>query len=129
LIVQNFLSHEEDRAAMRSMVKLMREIGSQLPLKDFCVQETFPGSHVKSDEEIDAFIAKNAITLHHPVGTCKMGSSDDPMSVINSNMQVHGVSQLRVVDGSAMPRVIRGPVNAPIIMMAEKISDHILRDS
>ena len=55
-----------------------------------------------------------------------MGLESDPMSVLNSNMQVFGVDGLRVVDGSAMPKVVRGPVNAPIMMMAEKVSDHIL---
>jgi choline dehydrogenase len=127
LIYQNFLQADEDRIAMRAMIKLMREIGNQKSLQKFCDGEIFPGPNIQSDLEIDEFIAKNTITLHHPVGTCRMGMDDDPMAVINSNMQVRGISRLRVVDGSAMPRVIRGPVNAPIMMMAEKISDQILK--
>ena len=55
-----------------------------------------------------------------------MGQESDPMAVLNSDMEVFGVDGLRVVDGSAMPRVVRGPVNAPIMMMAEKVSDRIL---
>jgi choline dehydrogenase-like flavoprotein len=87
----------------------------------------FPGPSISTHEEVDAFIAKHAITLHHPVGTCRMGLESDAWAVLNSNMQVFGVEGLRVVDGSALPRIVRGPVNAPIMMMAEKVSDHILK--
>ncbi|MFN0005203.1 MAG: GMC family oxidoreductase [Burkholderiaceae bacterium] len=126
LIIQNFLSNESDIAALRQMIKIMRHIGSSGAFAQFSGGEIFPGPSILSDQEIDGFIASNAITLHHPVGTCRMGLESDPMTVLNSNMQVFGVDGLRVVDGSAMPRVVRGPVNAPIMMMAEKVSDHIL---
>jgi choline dehydrogenase len=57
------------------------------------------------------------------VGTCKMGTDD--MAVTDTNGCVHGLSQLRVIDASLMPTLIGGNTNAPTIMMAEKISDHI----
>jgi choline dehydrogenase-like flavoprotein len=128
LIVQNFLSTQNDQLATRQMIKIMREIGARGEFAKFSDGEIFPGPSIQSDAEIDHFIASNAITLHHPVGTCKMGLERDPLSVVNSNLQVHGIQGLRVVDGSVLPRVLRGPVNAPIIMMAEKVSDHILGD-
>ena len=126
LIIQNFLSTEHDRLAVREMIKIMRRMGECGEFAKFSAGEIFPGPAVQSDAEIDQFIAINAITLHHPVGTCKMGHERDELSVVNSNLQVHGVKGLRVVDGSVLPRTLRGPVNAPIMMMAEKVSDHIL---
>ena len=126
LIIQNFLSNSDDTLALREMIKIMRRIGGSGAFAQFSDGEIFPGPSIASDEEIDGFIAKNAITLHHPVGTCRMGQESDPMAVLNSDMEVFGVDGLRVVDGSAMPRVVRGPVNAPIMMMAEKVSDRIL---
>lgn len=126
VIQQNFLSTEHDRRAVRNMVRLMREIGDQTPLAPFRAEELAPGPSANSDADIDAFIRRVAITLHHPVGTCKMGSDSDPMAVLDGQLRVRGVQGLRVVDGSAMPKIVRGPTNAPIIMMAEKVSDQIL---
>jgi choline dehydrogenase-like flavoprotein len=126
LITQNFMSTDHDRQAIRQMIKIMRNMGCTGEFAGYSNGEIFPGPDIQTGEEIDRFVASNAITLHHPVGTCKMGLLSDPMAVVNSNFQVHGIEDLRVVDGSAMPRIVRGPVNAPIIMMAEKVSDHIL---
>ena len=79
--------------------------------------------NIADDQELDQWIRETGETLYHPIGTCKMGSDD--MSVTNEHGQVHGVSCLRVVDASLMPTLIGGNTNAPTIMMAEKISDHI----
>jgi 4-pyridoxate dehydrogenase len=127
LIQQNFLSTDSDRIAVREMVRTMRRIGAQSPLTPFIAEELAPGIGAVSDDEIDAFIRKTAITLHHPVGTCKMAIENDPLGVLDDQMRVRGVEGLRVVDGSAMPKVVRGPINAPIIMMAEKVADQILK--
>jgi len=70
-------------------------------------------------------VRRTAIALHHPVGTCKMGADGDAEAVLDRRMRVRGIEGLRVVDGSALPRVVRGPTNAPILMMAEKISDDL----
>ncbi len=125
-IQQNFLATEGDRLSVREMVRRMREIGEQPPLRPYIAEELAPGPMVKSDADIDAFIRRTAITLHHPVGTCKMGSANDSMAVLDEQMRVRGVESLRVVDGSAIPRTIRAATNGPIIMMAEKASDLIL---
>lgn len=58
--------------------------------------------------------------------TCRMGRDDDVQAVLDEQMRVRGIHGLRVIDGSAMPQIVRAPTNAPIIMMAEKASDHIL---
>ena len=126
VIRQNFFSAGSDLKAVREMVRRMREIGAQAPLASFIADEIAPGADQTSDEQVEAFIRRTAITLHHPVGTCKMGTDNDPMAVLDASMRVRGVQGLRVIDGAAMPRIVRGPTNAPIIMMAEKASDQIL---
>ena len=126
VIQQNFLATEGDRRTIRAMVRRMCEIGSQAPLKPFIAEELAPGAGQTTDAEIDAFVRRTAITLHHPVGTCRMGLTGDEHAVLDSQICVRGLDGLRVVDGSALPRVVRGPINAPILMMAEKIA-HDLR--
>ncbi len=126
VIRQNFLSTESDRRAVRDMVRTMRHIGAQSPLAAFAAEELAPGPDALSDEAIDAFVRRTAITLHHPVGTCKMGRDSDPLAVLDDQMRVRGVDGLRVIDGAAMPKVVRGPTSAPIIMMAEKMADRLL---
>jgi choline dehydrogenase-like flavoprotein len=126
VIRQNFLATPADRIAVREMVRTMRRIGKQKPLARFIAEELAPGPTAQSDASIDEFIRRTAITLHHPVGTCKMGADGDPMAVLDTDMRVRGVERLRVVDGASMPKVVRAPTNAPIIMMAEKISDRVL---
>lgn len=126
VIEQNFLATETDRKAVREMFYRMREIGAQAGMRDFIAEELSPGPKTRTDADVDAFIRRNAITLHHPVGTCRMGVQGDPMAVLDTHLRVRGVEALRVVDGSAMPRVVRGPTNAPIIMMAERAADHMM---
>ncbi|QBR04128.1 GMC family oxidoreductase [Paraburkholderia pallida] len=126
VIEQNFLASESDREAAREMFKRMSEIGAQTSMQAFIADEISPGRGHIDDAQIDAFIRRTAITLHHPVGTCRMGSERDPQAVLDARLRVRGVNGLRVVDGSAMPRIVRGPTNAPILMMAERIADDIL---
>ena len=84
------------------------------------------GAHIQTDDEIDAWIRANADTAYHPSCTCKMGSENDPMAVVDSKTQVIGVENLRVVDSSIMPSIVSGNLNGPTIMVAEKAADIIL---
>jgi choline dehydrogenase/4-pyridoxate dehydrogenase len=78
-----------------------------------------------SDAELDAHIATNSITVHHPLGTCKMGPASDPLAVVDPQLCVFGIEGLRVVDGAVMPDLVGAHINAPIIMIAEKAADLI----
>ena len=84
------------------------------------------GSHVQTDEEIDAWVRQNANTVYHPSCTCKMGAEDDPMAVVNNKSEVFGVENLRIVDASIMPSIVSGNLNGPTVMIAEKAADIIL---
>src|SRR5262249_58593540 len=86
-------------------------------------RELIPGPEVKDDHALRAHIVKYAETLYHPVGTCKMGN--DAAAVVDSELRVHSVEGLRVVDASIMPTVPGGNTNAPTIMIAEKAADLI----
>ncbi|MFN7606235.1 MAG: choline dehydrogenase [Hyphomonadaceae bacterium] len=119
----NYLATEEDRRALREGLKIGRKVLSQPALSPYRGEEFKPGAHVQSDDEIDAYIKATAETIYHPIGTCRMGSDKD--SVVDKDCKVRGVKNLRVVDASVMPTLIGGNTNAPTMMIAEKISDHI----
>ncbi len=125
IIRQNFLSRDADWKAVRTGIRIAREVAAQPALAPFIGAELAPGSARTSDAEIDAHIRSTAITVHHPLGTCRMGPDDDPDAVVDSALRVRGVEGLRVVDASVMPAGISGNINAPVIMIAEKAADLI----
>ncbi len=120
-IRQNFLATDKDWAVLRAGLRMVREIGRQAPLARYTDAELAPGS----DDAIDAHIRATAITVHHPLGTCRMGAASDPASVVDPELKVLGVEGLRVVDASVMPDLVGGNINAPVIMIAEKAADMI----
>jgi len=122
-ILFNYMQTEQDRKEMRAGVRLTREIFSQAAFEPFRNGEISPGAKVQTDAEIDAFIRDKAESAFHPSCSCRMGT--DPMAVVDGAGRVHGVQNLRVVDASIMPNVVSGNLNAPTIMIAEKIADLI----
>ena len=124
IIQPNYLSAQKDMDVMVKGVKKSREIINQKAFDPYRGVELKPGIDVKTDKEIEDFIRANAETIYHPVGTCKMGN--DEFAVVDDKLRVRGVENLRVVDASVMPTLIGGNTNAPTIMIADKISDHIL---
>lgn len=86
----------------------------------------FLGNNVVTDSQIDDFLRAKAETAYHPSCTCKMGPETDPMAVVDNKGKVHGLERLRVIDSSIMPSIISGNLNAPTIMIAEKLADVIL---
>ncbi len=125
-IVFNYMSQERDWEEFRNCIRLTREIFAQDAFKDYVKSEIQPGADVQTDEELDAFIREHAESAYHPCGTCKMGRADDPNAVVDPHGRVIGVEGLRVADSSIFPRIPNGNLNAPSIMVGEKMSDHIL---
>src|SRR5665213_1540486 len=124
-IFANYLATEEDRRALREGFKMVREVAGQKALMAIRGDEVEPGVQVQTDDEIDAFIRKNAETIYHPVGTCRMGATGDPLAVVDAELKVQGLADLRVIDASVMPTLVGGNTNAPTLMIAEKASDMI----
>jgi 4-pyridoxate dehydrogenase len=124
-IRQNFLSTEKDRNTLRAGVRMVTDIGRQRALAAFVGGELAPERDRNSDSDLDAHIRATGITVHHPAGTCKMGSDGDETAVVDAELRVRGIASLRVVDASVMPDLPGGNINAPVIMIAEKAADLI----
>jgi 4-pyridoxate dehydrogenase len=120
LIQQNFLATEHDWKILREGLEIARSLASSQEMKPFVKAEILPGPEGKDREAINSYIRKSLITVHHPGGTCRMGSADDPSSVVSSDLKVYGVEGLRVVDASVMPDLPNGNINAAVLMIAEK---------
>ena len=125
-IIFNYMETEQDRQDWRDCIRLTREILSQPALDEFNAGEASPGIGVSSDEEIDAWVRANVERAYHPSCSCKMGSLDDPMTVVNNEGQVNGIGSLRVIDSSVFPTIPNGNLNGPTIMLAEKMADSVL---
>jgi choline dehydrogenase len=123
LTVFNTYAERQDLDDMIATVRQARDIVAQPSLAKYARAELNPGPSVQTDAEIEAWIRTATGTSYHPCGTCRMGVDDD--AVVDSEGRVKAVSGLRVVDASIMPKVITGNLNAPVMMMAEKIADRI----
>ena len=125
LMYPNYFSVEQDLIDTRNGLREARRVFMQPVFDEYRGEELKPEKNIDidNDHELDQWIRETGETLYHPVGTCKMGI--DEFAVTNEHGQVHGTESLRVVDASLMPSLIAGNTNAPTIMMAEKISDHI----
>jgi choline dehydrogenase len=122
-ILFNYLDREEDREGFRRCVRLTREIIVQPAMDPYRGEEIAPGADLQSDDEIDAFVRQTMESTYHPCGTCRMG--EDDMSAVDSELRVHGLGGLRVVDSSVFPSEPNANLNAPTIMLAERAADMI----
>ena len=125
LIQPNYLSTEADQAVAVAGLKLTRKIMAAPALKPFTPHELKPGAHVKNDDELTQAAGDLGTTIFHPVGTCKMGN--DPMAVVDDELRVRGIQNLRVIDASIMPTITSGNTNAPTVMIAEKGAEFLKR--
>ena len=122
----NYMAHEKDWQDFRTCIRLTRQIFAQDAFSPYAGHEIQPGNECQSDEDLDAFTRENVESAYHPCGTCKMGSANDLMAVVDPECRVIGVDGLRVADSSIFPRITNGNLNGPSIMTGEKAADHIL---
>jgi choline dehydrogenase-like flavoprotein len=127
-IDMGFLNNDADMALLRRGTRLMREILNQPALAAHIGKDIYSTGHSQDegDAALDTLIRSRADTIYHPVGTCRMG--DDAASVVDAQLRVRGIQNLRVVDASVMPTLIGGNTNAPTIMIASKAAQMILKD-
>lgn len=132
-IMCNYLSTQEDLDVAVKGLKKTRDIMKSNALKPFAPEEMLPGPNLTSEAELQNAARDLGTTIFHPVGTCKMGKvdvhgeSDDPMTVLDSECRLRGVSKLRVIDASVMPSITSGNTNAPTMLIAETVAKKILR--
>jgi choline dehydrogenase len=131
IIGPNYMADEADVRVLAKGLELARELAHTAPLDEFCTDDE-PFAAVGGDRvevptgnaaELRRFVAANATTVWHPVGTCRMGR--DELAVVDPQLRVHGVDRLRVADASVMPTIPRGNTNAPCIMIGERAADLI----
>ena len=122
LIQPNFLSEEDDLQVLLKGGKIGMELINQSNFSAHIKDVYYPRNN--SDDSWLECILNRLETIYHPVGTCKMGS--DEMAVVDNELRVHGIENLRVIDASIMPTIVAGNTNAPVYMIAEKGADMVL---
>lgn len=127
LINLNMLSHPDDLHDLMTGVKKGREVFAQDAYARHREQELYPGEDVKDDEKLKEVIKQKACHIYHPVGTCKMGN--DALAVVDEQLRVHGIKNLRVIDASIMPTIVSGNTNAPSMAIGSKGAELILNQA
>jgi choline dehydrogenase len=124
-IQPNYLSHPYDRQVHLGGMRLIRKLLNTPELAPFVERETLPGPQAQSDDELLDFARANGTTTYHLIGTCRMGPATDPTAVVDDQLRVHGLANLRVVDASIMPSMTSANTYATTLMIAEKAADMI----
>jgi choline dehydrogenase len=119
----DYLTAPRDVEDWRRVISLTREIMAQPALSAYRGEEIQPGPSIASQEAIDAWVRANVESAYHPCGTCAMGAPTDPAAVLDPECRVRGADGLRVVDASVFPSIPNGNINAPTIMIAERVAD------
>jgi choline dehydrogenase-like flavoprotein len=127
LIDPAFLQEQADTDRLVRGFKLMRHILAQPALARHGGRESAASASAQTDAQIERFVRDHADTIYHPVGSCRMGPG--PMDVVDARLRVHGLTGLRVVDASVMPRITSGNTNAPVVMIAERAAEFIRADA
>ncbi|MGB3244107.1 MAG: GMC family oxidoreductase N-terminal domain-containing protein [Sulfitobacter sp.] len=121
----NYLSADKDKLVAVKSIKHARKMMTAQALSPHTPEEILPGKEHQSDHALLEQAGNIATTIFHPVGTCKMGS--DEMAVVGPDLRVHGLSGLRVIDASIMPKIVSGNTASPVVMIAEKAAQMILK--
>ncbi|OGA02216.1 MAG: hypothetical protein A3H35_14605 [Betaproteobacteria bacterium RIFCSPLOWO2_02_FULL_62_17] len=127
IIRLNYLAAANDIQVLASGIRIARRIYASPALAPFIAHETGPGPDAQSEEALEASIRASGSTVHHLVGTCRMGEDQD--AVVDSRLRVRGVGGLRVIDASIMPTVTTGNTNAPATMIGAKGAAMVLEDN
>src|ERR1700735_5514351 len=125
IIQTNYLTAELDRRVIVAGMQLARGLLKSGPRSQYDAYEDFPGPDVQTDADLLQAATKRGTTTFHPGCTCRMGPADASWAVVDDQLRVHGLQNLRVVDASIMPRMISANLNDSTMMIADKASDLI----
>ncbi len=120
LVTSKVLDHPDDLALMLASMRVARDLLATEPLASTIAAELLPGRDKVDDEDLAPYCARMVKTNYHPVGSASMGQDGDAMAVLDLRLRVRGVSGLRVIDASAMPRIPSGNTNAPTLALADR---------
>ena len=122
----NYLSEPFDRQRLRHGVRQALQLAQHEGLRELLGDRLDPADpDLLSDETLDAWMLREAVTFSHISGTCRMGPSSDPMAVVDQHGRVHGLEGLRVADASIMPDLASAPINPAVLMLGERIADFV----
>jgi choline dehydrogenase-like flavoprotein len=120
----NLLGDPADLAPTLRGLELSRRIIAAPAFARYRAVEVQPGPTIQDEAALAAYVRRSAYTVHHPGGSCRMGTDAD--AVVDPTLRVRGVAGLRVVDASVFPRIVGGNTNAAVVMVAEKAADLML---
>lgn len=129
IVQPNYLNDERDRAIAVRGVKIARQIMGSAEFSAVVQHEIVPGGDVRTDDELLEFVRQTGNTGYHLVGTCRMGPKSDPKTVVDSELRIHGLEGIRVIDASVMPAVTSSNTCAATVMIGEKGADCVLMDN
>ncbi len=127
-ICPNFFSSPLDQDVHVAGMRIARDLVRTSVLAPYIEKETLPGNDCDTDEALLDHALRTGSTIYHPVSTCQMGPTPSAGAVVDNQLRVHGLKNLRIADASIMPRLTSGNTNAPVIMIAEKAADMIKAD-
>ena len=119
----NWLQHEADTTRLVGALRFFRNVASTEPFASIVKEEVSPGPALETDEALGHYVRRTTESNYHPVGTCRMGREDDPMSVLTPDLKVKGIQGLRVFDASMMPEIISSNTNATVMAVADRAVD------
>ena len=126
LIQPNYLDAEEDKRVVVAGLKLSRRLMHSKALSHYFDYEVYPGIEKQSDEELLQVARERGTTTYHQMGTCRMGPKTDPTAVVDDNLKVYGLNNLRVIDASIMPTMLSANLHSGATLIGEKGSDLVL---
>jgi choline dehydrogenase len=126
LIQPNYLDAEEDKRVVVAGLRLSRRLMHSQALSKYFDYEVYPGVNMQSDDELLQVARERGTTTYHQMGTCRMGPKSDPTAVVDNNLKVYGLQNLRIIDASIMPTMLSANLHSGATLIGEKGSDLVL---